>query len=65
MQLFSDSRDEGDLDRAIAELQRALPVAALQNIIGERRRKHKPSKQLQRYLENAMAAEIRRENISA
>ena len=49
---------ESDIDRAIAELKLALPVVALQNIVAERRRQHKPVKDHRRILQHWKARQI-------
>lgn len=46
---------------AIRELEQALPICALQNIILERERKHKPRGALRHRLELLRAEQIRRE----
>lgn len=58
MQLFCES---GNLDAAIDELKRALPIPALQNIVAERKRKHKAYSQYQALLQRAVAEQIERE----
>ena len=47
-----------DIDAAIAELERALPIAAMQNVLDERTRKHRPTKLLRRRLELLRALQI-------
>lgn len=46
---------ETDIDRAIAELQQALPIAALTNIIDRRVAQHKPRGELRRRLDRLRA----------
>ncbi len=46
-QLFSDS---GNIEAAIQELERALPIEALRSIIATREAKHKPRAELRRAL---------------
>ena len=55
MQLISDT---GDIDRAIDELKRALPVVALQNIVAERKRQHRPLGDLRRRLQLLRARQL-------
>lgn len=52
------SPDSDDIDSAIRELEQALPIVALQNIIAERERKHKPRGELRRRLELLRALEL-------
>ncbi len=47
-QLFSDS---GNIEAAIQELERALPIEALRSIISNREAKHRPRAELRRHLE--------------
>ena len=54
MQLAADT----DTDRAIAELQRALPITALQNIIERREDRHRPRAELVRRLKLLRALQI-------
>lgn len=50
--------EHNDIDAAIAELERAIPIAALQNVLEERKRRHKPTRLLRRRLELLRAIEI-------
>ena len=50
-----------DIDAAIAELQIALPIAALQNIIQHREAQHRPRGELRRRLELLKALQIAEE----
>lgn len=52
------SPDNGNIDQAIAELEQALRIAALQNVIAERERQHKPRGELRRRLELLRALEL-------
>lgn len=53
MQLHAD-----DIDEAIEELKRALPVTALQNIVANRQAHHRPSAELSRVLRLKKAQQI-------
>jgi hypothetical protein len=57
-QLFSDSEN---IDRAIRELEQALPIEALRSIIANREAKHRPRAELRRRLELLRAEQILRE----
>ena len=52
------SPDTGSIDAALAELRIALPVAALTNIVAERKRNHQPIKDHRRILELWKARQI-------
>lgn len=56
MQLYAD-----DIDAAIKELEIAIPLAALQNVIEHRITAHKPRVGLRRRLELLRALQIVRE----
>lgn len=58
MQLCAEGED---IDKAIAELERAIPIAALQNIIERRQTAHKPRRELRRRLELLRALELCRD----
>ncbi len=58
MQLYVDN---GNIDQAIAELEQALRIASLQNVIAERERLHKPRGELRRRLELLRAEQIKNE----
>jgi len=47
MQLFCES---GDTDRAIAELERALPIEALKSVLEHREKQHGKTAELRRLL---------------
>jgi hypothetical protein len=57
MQLFAD----GNIDEAIRELEIAIPLAALQNVIEHRVAAHRPRGALRRRLELLRALQIVRE----
>lgn len=57
MQLHAES----DIDRAIAELQQALPIAALENIIQRREERHMPRAHLGRRLRLLRAIQLAEE----
>jgi hypothetical protein len=50
-----------DIDSAIAELKIALPICALQNIIAEREKWHRPRGELRRRLEMLRAIQLAEE----
>ncbi len=54
-QLFSDS---GNIEAAIKELERALPIEALRSIISNREAKHRPRAELRRRLRLLRAQQI-------
>jgi hypothetical protein len=56
MQLYAT-----DIDRAIAELQQAIPIAALSNIIDRRVAQHKARGELRRWLELLRAIQLAEE----
>ncbi len=62
MQLFSDS---GDIDRAIEELKRDLPLVALQSIVENRTRRHGKTSELRRLLKLMKARQIVKEASAA
>jgi hypothetical protein len=57
-QLFSDSEN---IEAAIKELERALPIEALRSIIASRETRHRPRAELRRKLRLLLAEQILRE----
>ncbi len=55
------SPDHDDIDRAIEELQRVLPITALQSIIARRQKRHGKSAELRRVLVKMQVREMIRE----
>lgn len=55
------SPDHGDIAPALAELERAVPIAALQNVIARREDQHKARGHLRRRLELLRAMQINEE----
>jgi hypothetical protein len=55
------SPDHGDVERAIAELEKALPIAALRSIIANREAGHRARAELRRRLKMLLAEQILRE----
>lgn len=55
------SPDHGDVDHAIAELERAVSIAALCGVIKTRQTQHKPTGVLRRRLELLRAIQIAEE----
>jgi hypothetical protein len=44
------SPDHGDIDKAIAELERALPIEALKSVLAHREKRHGKTAELRRVL---------------
>ncbi len=55
MQLFCES---GDTDRAIAELERALPIEALKSVLEHREKQHGKTAELRRVFELMQAKRL-------
>jgi hypothetical protein len=55
------SPDHGDVERAIAELEKALPITALRSIIANREAGHRARAELRRRLKMLLAEQILRE----
>lgn len=55
MNLFCES---GDIDRAIKELEHALPIAALQNVLEQREKRHGKTAELRRIVQLLKARQL-------
>jgi hypothetical protein len=53
------SPDSGNIDDAIKELQREIPIEALWSILQDRKRRHKKYKHVQRHRELLKAGALR------
>lgn len=61
MQLFADT----DIDRAIAELELALPIEALKSVLAYREKRHGKTAELRRTLKLMKARQIVQEAAAA
>ena len=52
------SPDHGDIDEAIAELERVIPLAALRNVFDNRKKRHKKRKHVMRAMKLLRAKEL-------
>ncbi len=52
------SPDHGDTDKAIAELERALPLVALKSVLDHRIKRHGKTAELRRVFELMMARQL-------
>ncbi len=59
--LVNLSPDHDDIDRAIEELQRVLPIEALRSIIARRQKRHGKTAELRRTLVKMQVREMIRE----